>query len=101
MPSSSNHFSLHQTYMTSPTLHDTPHSNIYNVQPTSDTSSRTFRTLPYSKHNPKFINKLNFQVSDITDTEYVALCNLLEKYENCYATHKTVLEKKLLLLEYV
>ena len=69
--------------MTSPTLHDTPHSNIYNVQPTSDTSSRTFPTLPYSKHNPKFINKFSFQFSDPTDTEYVTLCNLLEKYKRC------------------
>ena len=56
--SSSNHFSLHQIYMTSPTLHDTPHSNIYNVQHTSDTpKSRTFSTLPYSKDNLKLINK--------------------------------------------
>ena len=45
IPSSSNHFSLHQINMTPPTLNDTPHSNIYNVQPTSDTSrSRSFPT---------------------------------------------------------
>ena len=48
IPSSSNLFSLHQIYMTPPTLHYTPHSNIYNLQPTSDTpKSRTFPTLPY------------------------------------------------------
>ena len=75
--------------MTSPTLHDTPHSNIYNVQPTSDTSkSRTFPTLPYSKDNLKFISKFNFHFSDPTDTEYVTLCNLLVKHKKCYATHK-------------
>ena len=56
--------------MTSPTLHDTHHSNVYNVQPTSDTpKSRTFPTLPYSKDSLKFINKFNFQFSDLTDTE--------------------------------
>ena len=27
-------------------------------------------------------------MSDLTDTEYVTLCNLLEKHNNCYATHK-------------
>ena len=38
--------------MTSPTLHDTPHSNTYNVQPLSDTpKSRIFPTLSYSKDN--------------------------------------------------
>ena len=57
MPSLSNHFSSHQIYMTSPTLQNTSHSNISNVQPTSDTpKSRTFPTLPYSKDNLKFIN---------------------------------------------
>ena len=71
-----------------------PHSNIYNVQPTSDTpKSRTFPTLPYSKVNLKFINKFNFQFSDPTDTEYVTLCNLLVKHKYCYATHKNDVEK--------
>ena len=75
--------------MTSPTLHDTLHSNIYNVQPTSDTStSRTFPTLPYSKDNLKFVNKFTLHFSDLTDTEYVTLCNLLVEHKNCYATHK-------------
>ena len=69
IPSSSNHFSLHQIYMTSRTLHDTPHSNIYNVLPTSDTpKSRTFPTLPNSKDNLKLMNKFIFQFSDLTDT---------------------------------
>ena len=75
--------------MTNPTLHDTPHSTIYNVQPTSDTpKSRTFPTLPYSKDKPKFTNKLSFQLSDLTDTEYVTLFSLLVKHKTCYATHK-------------
>ena len=75
--------------MTSPTLNDKPHSHLYNVQPTSDApKSRTFPTLPYSKDNLKFINKFNFQFSDLTGTEYVTLCNLLVKHNNLYATHK-------------
>ena len=75
--------------MISPTFHDTPLSNIYHVQPTSDTpKSRTFPPLPYSTDNLKFVNKPNFQCSDLTDTEYVPLCNLLVKHKNCYATQK-------------
>ena len=80
--------------MTTPTLHDTPYSNMYNVQPTSDTpKSSNFPTLPYSKDNLKFINKFNFQFSDLTDTEYVILCNKLVKHKHCYATHKNDIEK--------
>ena len=75
--------------MTSPTSHDKPHSHLYNVQPTSDApKSRTFPTLPYSKDNLKFINKFNFQFSDLTGTEDVTLCNLLVKHNNLYATHR-------------
>ena len=65
------------------------HHSITNVQPTSDTTKyRTFPILPYSRHNLKFINKFNCQCSDLTDTEYVTLCNLLVKHRNCFATHK-------------
>ena len=43
------------------------HSNIHNVQPTSDTQkSRFFNSLPYSKDNLKLVNKFNFQFSDPT-----------------------------------
>ena len=34
------------------------------------------------------MNKLNFQFSDLTDTEYITLCKMLLKYKTCYATHK-------------
>ena len=47
-----------------------------------------FPSLPYSPENLKFIHKFNIQFSDLTDTEYVTLCNLLLKYKTCYATHK-------------
>ena len=68
-------------------------SSLYNVQPTSHTSKpRVFPSLPYSPENFKFINKFNFQFSDLTDTEYITLCNLLLKYKTFYATHKNDVE---------
>ena len=64
-------------------------SPLYNVQPTSHTSEkRIFPSLPYTSENLKFYNKFNFQFSDLTDTEYITLCNMLLKYKTCYATHK-------------
>ena len=70
--------------------------SLYNVQPTSHSSQqRVFPSLPYSPENLKFIHKFkfNFQFSDLTDTEYVTLCNLLLKYKTCYATHKNDVSK--------
>ena len=81
-------FSPHQIYMTN---HDIPQqtSLLYNVQTTSHTSEkRVFPSLSYTSDNLKFINKFNFQFSDLTDTEYITLCNMLLKYKTCYATHK-------------
>ena len=64
-------------------------SPLYNVQPTSHTSEkRIFPSLPCTSENLKFINKFNFQISDLTDTEDITLCNILLKYKTCYATHK-------------
>ena len=64
-------------------------SPLYNVQPTSHTSEkRIFPSLPYTSEKLKFNNKFNFQFSDLTDTEYITLCNMLLKYKTCYATHK-------------
>ena len=85
---SSTPFSLHQVYMTD--LDPVPCTpSLYNVQPTSHFSQhRVFPSLPYSLENLKFLNKFNLQFSDLTDTEYVTLCNLLVKYKTCYATHK-------------
>ena len=64
-------------------------TSLYNVQPTSHTSEkRILPSLPYTSENPKFINKFNFQFSDLTDTDYITLCNVLLKYKTCYPTHK-------------
>ena len=69
-------------------------SPIYNVQPTSHTSKpRIFPALPYTSENLKFINKFNFQFSDLSDTEYVTLCKLLIKHKTSYATHKNDVER--------
>ena len=63
-------------------------SPLYNVQPTSHTSEkRIFPSLPYTSENLKFIDKFIFQFSDLTDTEYITLFNMLLKYRTCYATH--------------
>ena len=54
----------------------------------------TLQNLEFSLHchilnkNLKFINKFNFQLFDLTDTEYITLYILLLKYKPCYATHK-------------
>ena len=69
----SHQFSLHQLYMTNP-IPSIITSSIYNVQSTSHTSKpRSFPSLPYTSENLKFINKFNFQFSDLSDTEYVTL----------------------------
>ena len=80
-------FSLHQIHMTN---NDIPNqtSPLYNVQPTYTSEKRIFPSLPYSSENLNFIIKFNFQFSDLTDTEYITLCNMLLKYKTCYATHK-------------
>ena len=69
-------------------------SPLYNVQPTSHTSEkRIFPSLPYTSENLKFIIKYNFQFSDLTDTEYITLCNMLLKYKHVMQLIKTMLEK--------
>ena len=54
-----------------------------NLRP-SDKIRKDFPPLPYSTENQQF----NFEYSDLTDTEYVNLCNILVNNQNCYAKHK-------------
>ena len=71
----SHQFSLHQINMTNS---DTPPvtTSLYNVQPTSHTlNHRNFPSLPHTPENLKSLSKFNFQFSDLTDTEYITLCN--------------------------
>ena len=78
----SHQFSLHQLYMTDPTS-SLITSSIYNVQSTSHTSKpRTFPSIPYTTENPKFINKYNFQYSELSHTENVTLCNSIYIYRD-------------------
>ena len=58
-----------------------------NLRP-SDKIRKDFPPLPYSTENQQFIKKFNFKYSDLTDTEYVNLCNILINNQNCYAKHK-------------
>ena len=77
-------FSLHQIYMTNDDIPNQT-SPLFNVQPTSHTSvKRIFPSLPYTSENLKFINKFNFQFSDLTDTEYITLfqTQLNSKFHN-------------------
>ena len=48
-----------------------------NLRP-SDKIRKDFPPLPYSTENQPFIKKFNFEYSDLTDTEYVNLCNIFD-----------------------
>ena len=63
-------------------------SPLYNVQPSHTSEKRIFPSSLYTSDNLKFINKSNFQFSDLTNTECITLCNMLLKYKTCYVTHK-------------
>ena len=62
---------------------------VHNSQP-SQILTRPLPSLPYSPDTQQFLNKFEFQYSDVTDDEYLTLCSILVKYRNCYATHKNV-----------
>ena len=47
-----------------------------------------FSSFTISSENQQFIKKFNFEYSDLTDTKYVNLCNILINNQNCYAKHK-------------
>ena len=82
-------FSLQQVYMTNSDTQPKT-SSLYNVQPTPHTSKpRIFPSSPYTTESFKLINKFNFQFSDLKDTEYITLCNLLLENKTCSATHKS------------
>ena len=58
-----------------------------NLRP-SDKIRKDFPPLPYSTENQQFIKKFNFEYSDLTNTEYVNLCNILINNQHCYTQHK-------------
>ena len=63
------------------------HSIAGNLRP-SDKIRKDFLSLPYTIENLQFIKKFNFEYSDLTDSDYVQLCNILVNNQNCYAKHK-------------
>ena len=58
-----------------------------NLRP-SDKIRNDFPSLPFTTENQQFIKKFNFEYSDLTDTEYVNLCNMLISNQHCHAKHK-------------
>ena len=68
--------------------------SLHNILSTSETYKQSF---PYATENLKCIEKLGLQFSDLRDTEYVTLCNLLVKNKHCYTTNKMMLAKLCLL----
>ena len=63
-----------------------------NLRP-SDKIRKDFPSLPYTAENQQFIKKFNFEYSDLTDNEYVNLCNILINNQNCYAKHRNDVRK--------
>ena len=58
-----------------------------NLRP-PDKIRKDFLLLPYTTENQQFIKKFNFEYSDLTDNEYVNLCNILMNNQHCYAKHQ-------------
>ena len=58
-----------------------------NLRP-SDKIRKEFPSLPNTAENQQFVKKFNFEFSDLTDTEYVNLCNILINNQNCYAKQR-------------
>ena len=58
-----------------------------NLRP-SDKIRKEFHSLPYTVENQQFVKKFTFAYSDLTNTDYVNLCNILINNQNCYAKHR-------------
>ena len=56
--------------------------------PLSQKLRKTLPKPPCSKDTEKFPKKIKFQFFYITDDEYLRVCELLIKNQNCYATHR-------------
>ena len=60
----------------------------------SDKIRIDFPPLPFTTENQQFIKKkFIFEYSNLTDTEYVNLCNILINNHHCFAKHKNDVEK--------
>ena len=63
-----------------------------NLRP-SDKIRKDFPLLPDTGENQQFIKNFNFEFSDLTDIEYVNLCNILFNNQHCYAKHRNIVGK--------
>ena len=54
----------------------------------SDKIRKIFPSLTYTAENQQFLKKFNFEYSELTDNEYVNLCNTLINNQHCYAKHR-------------
>ena len=66
-------------------LHQLPIPSITGNFRPSDKIRKYFPSLPYTTEKQQFIKKFNFEYSDLTNTEYVNLCNIIINNQNCYA----------------
>ena len=53
-----------------------------------DPQTKDFPSLPYTAENQQFIRKFNFENSDLTDKEYVNLCNILINNQRRFAKRR-------------
>ena len=58
---------------------------LHNLQ-TTQINQHSFPTPPYSKQTLSVLKKSKFQYSDITNEEYLKICQILVKYQSCCAT---------------
>ena len=68
------------------------HSVTGNLRP-SDKIRKDVSSLPYTAENQQFIEKFNFEYSDLTDNEYVNLCKILINNQHCHAKHRNYIGK--------
>ena len=59
---------------------------VHNVEPSRKLAPPTFP--PYTTDNLQFLKKSNFQYSDLNDSEYIQLCQVLIENKECYVSHK-------------
>ena len=61
---------------------------LHNLQPTQ-ILQHSFPIPPYSKQTLSFLIKFKFHYSDITNEDYLKDCQILVKYQSCYATQRS------------
>ena len=65
----------------------TPTLEAISIQPTQIIRPK-LPAIPFSEDTLKFLQKFEFQFSDVMDEEHLQLCKVLAKYQHCYANHR-------------